>query len=147
MLYRNVVWVMFFYLLTPLSQAEQVKQVEDFNIHYNTLATGFLTPEVAKSYGIVRSKQRAMLTVAVRKGDIGADVAVAANITAQAINLNQQLKTIELTPIREADALYYIGTFRIYNAETLDFTLQVQPDGYTSSQPIEIKFRQQFFVD
>ncbi len=138
--------VSIFCLFAPLGYAEQSVTVGDFTIHYNALKTGFLTPEVAKNYGIVRSKQRAMLTISVRQGEVGSDVAVTAKATAQAVNLNKQLKNIALKEVKDGDALYYIGTFKIYNEETLDFTLNVTPDGYTGD-PVEITFRQQFFED
>jgi hypothetical protein len=135
-----------FCLFTPLTYAEQSKIVDDFTIHYNTLKTGFLTPEIAKNYGIVRSKQRAMLTVSIRQGEMGNDIAVPATVTAQAINLTKQLKNITLKEVKDGEALYYIGTFRIHNEEILDFTLNVTPEGYTG-EPVEITFRKQFFED
>jgi hypothetical protein len=133
-------------LLTPLSYAEKAVTVDDYTIHYNTLKTGFLTPEIAKNYGIVRSKQRAMLTISVRKGEMGNDVAVEAQATAQAVNLTKQLKNISLKKVKDGDALYYIGTFKIHNEEILDFTVNVTPEGY-GGEPVEITFRQQFFED
>ncbi|MEK7991256.1 MAG: DUF4426 domain-containing protein [Thiotrichaceae bacterium] len=135
-----------FCLFAPLSYAEQSKTVGDFTIHYNTLKTGFLTPEIAKNYGIVRSKQRAMLTISIRQGEMGNDIAVPASITAQAVNLTKQLKTITLKKVKDGDALYYIGTFKIYNEEIFDFTLNVTPEGH-EGEPVEITFRQQFFED
>ncbi|MCV6638127.1 DUF4426 domain-containing protein [Candidatus Albibeggiatoa sp. nov. NOAA] len=133
-------------LLTPLSYAEQAVKAGDFTIHYSALKTGFLTPEVAKNYGIVRSKQRAMLTISVRKGEVGNDMAVPAEATAKTVNLTKQLKNISLKQVKDGDALYYIGTFKIHNEETLDFTLNVTPEGYEGA-PVEINFRQQFFED
>lgn len=138
--------VSLFCLFAPLSYAEKSVTAGDFTIHYNTLKTGFLTPEVAKNYGIVRSKQRAMLTVSVRKGEQGQDEAVSAETTAGAVNLTKQLKNIQLKQVKDGDALYYIGTFKIHNEEVLDFTVNVTPDGY-EGEPVEITFRQQFFED
>ncbi|WP_353571989.1 DUF4426 domain-containing protein [Candidatus Albibeggiatoa sp. nov. BB20] len=135
-----------FCLFAPLSYAEQSKMVGDFTVHYNALKTGFLTPEIAKNYGIVRSKQRAMLTISVLKGEAGSEVAVSAQVTAQAVNLTKQFKRINLKQVKDGDALYYIGTFKIYNEEIFDFTLNVTPEGH-EGEPVEITFRQQFFED
>jgi hypothetical protein len=47
--------------------------------------------------------------------------------------------------VLEADAIYYIGEFRIANQETLNFDLQVQPQG--ESRFYKAKLSQQFFID
>ena len=121
-------------------------------IHYNALSTEILLPEVARRYGVVRSKNRAMLNVSVRKG--GKDglmqtQAVLAKVTAQAVNLNGQLKELEMRQVEEGDAnskaIYYIAVFTVTDKETLNFTLKVDPEN--QGQEHEIKFRQQFFVN
>ena len=51
-------------------------QVGDLHVYYNALPSTELTPEVARQYGITRSANRALVNVALRRGEPGADVAV-----------------------------------------------------------------------
>jgi len=54
-------------VLSFSSQAEQFESVGEYDIHYNALNTMMIPATVAKSYKIVRSKNRGMLNIAVRK--------------------------------------------------------------------------------
>ncbi len=126
--------------------AQQAQDFGDFEVHYSTLNTNMLSPDVARAYSIQRSGNRAMLNIAVMdKNETGLNTALAAEVSAEAINLTGQRRVIELEEIRDQDAIYYIGTFRIHNLETLNFQVSVQPEG--SPRPREFSFRQQFFVD
>lgn len=135
-------------LLALPSYAGQFVTHGDYTIHYNTMNTTMLQPEVAKTYGITRSKNRALLNISVRKkgsDDTAMDVAVAAKVTAQAVNLNQQLKSIDMKEMKESGAIYYIGVFSIADKETLNFTVSVDPE--SAGKPYEVTFKQQFFLD
>ncbi len=135
-------------LALPNAWAAQFEVMGDYLIHYNALGTEVLQPEVARQYDVVRSKNRALLNISVRKKgseESIQDKAVAAEVEATATNLTGQLKQIKMREIHEDEAIYYIGVFPINNEETLDFTLKVDPE--KSGKSHEIKFRQQFFVD
>lgn len=139
----------FFLLLFSLTPvyAAQFEMVDDYIIHYNAVNTSILSPKIAKAYGIVRSKNRALLNIAVRKKGSETepvDSAVEAGIKASVVNLSKQLKEIEMEEIREPGAIYYIGVFAISNAETLDFTVEVKPENKGNVHTI--KFRQEFFA-
>jgi hypothetical protein len=56
-------------LATFAVYADESKQkiVDDYTIHFNAVSTDILTPEIARTYDIVRSKNRAFLNVSVRK--------------------------------------------------------------------------------
>lgn len=136
------------FLSTSLS-AQQFKQIGDYRVHYNTLNTSLLPPEVARAYGIRRAGNRALLNIAVLR-EPGSDgelaESVTAKVSARVINLTGQRRDIELREIEDEDAIYYVGTFRIHDEETLTFTLNVKPDA--SEEPArEITFRKQFFTD
>ena len=49
------------------SMAEYTKVFGDYDVHYNVLNSTFISPEVAKAYGIVRGKNRALINIAVRR--------------------------------------------------------------------------------
>ena len=46
--------------------AENAETFGDYTIHYNALSTESLSPDIAKTYGIRRSKNRGLVNIAVR---------------------------------------------------------------------------------
>lgn len=130
---------------TGMVSAEQAEQFGDYEIHYNTVSTDFLAPQIAKLYGITRSSNRAILTVTVLKKQLGvAALPVKAQVQASAVNLSNQIKPMSMREITEGDAIYYVGEFPISNNETLDFNLIVSTDGGATHS---LAFRQQFFTE
>ncbi len=128
--------------------AAQFETVGDYMIHYNAVNTSLLQPDIARSYKIVRSKNRAFLNISIRKkgaGNAMQDSAVNGNVTATAANLSKQLQNIKMREIHDGGAIYYIGVFNISNTETLDFSIDVDPE--VSGKSHTIKFRQQFFTE
>jgi len=141
-----------FLSLSSYAMAGQLRTDDGYVIYYNALNTTMLPKEVARAYGIVRSKNRAMLNVSVRKGGKGSLMqtkAVLANVTAQTVNLTGRLVNLNMRRIEEGEAdekaIYYIAEFKITNEEMWNFTIKVKLDNQAKVQ--EIKFRQQFFVD
>lgn len=136
-------------LTTSSAVAQQAEDIGNYRVHYNALNTNVLPPEVASAYGIQRSGNRAMLNIAVLRKAENADsmdVPTHAEVSAGAINLTGQRREIGLQEIEDDDAIYYIGTFRIHDEETLTFTISVQPEG-SRQPPQEFSFQQQFFTD
>jgi len=126
--------------------AQQASEQGAYTVHYSAMNTSQLTPEIARAYGIQRSSSLAMLNIAVLKKDgEGLQAPVSAGVKASARNLTGQWREIPLREIREGDAIYYIGEFRVNNMETFDFTVQVTPAG--ENRPLEVRFRQQFFTE
>lgn len=131
-------------LLAGPTPAQQAERFGTYDIHYSAISTRMLTPEVARAYGIQRSATRALLNIAVRTDN--GERAVSARVTASARSLTGQRKTIEMEEVREEDAIYHIGTFRISNEEWLTFSIEVQPEG-RQGPPFSFTFRQQFYTD
>ena len=126
-------------------QAGQPQVFGDYTVHYNAFNTDSLQPSMAEAYGIVRSKNRGMLTIAVIKKDIspiGKPVHAKVNITAS--NLTGQFREFKARELDEAGSIYYVSEFHVAHEEMLDFTLQILPEGET--QVLTVKFRQQFFT-
>lgn len=133
-------------LIPQLLQAENSTRVAGYKIHHNAITTATLSPEIASSYQIVRSKYRGMINISVIKempGTLGKSVS--ARIDAVAQTLTGQVSTVKLREIREGDAIYYIGTFPIKDREIYNFKLQVTPKG--TEYPLTAKLSQQFFID
>lgn len=132
--------------LTLPVMAGQAEDLGDYLVHYNTINTSLLSPEVARAYGIQRSGTRALLNIAVlKKSDDGLNLPSTARVRASATNLAGQRRDLEMQEIQDQDAIYYIGTFRMHNEETLNFRIQVQPEGQGRTH--EFNFRQQFYTD
>jgi len=132
-------------LAAPLA-AEQVHDVGDYRIHYNAFQASFVDPEVARQYDIERSRNRAVLNIAVQKRQPdGRYDPIAAQVRAQAVNRNQQLRRIAMREVREEQAIYYLGQFWIGDEEVLDFEVEVIPAD--SERSLRVQFRQQFFTD
>ena len=128
-----------------LSATETSKDFGEYVLYFNALNTDQLSPDIAREYGIVRSKSRAMLNVSIhRKGDNGQTEAVTGTVAASAINLNGQLKTMTLREIREDTAIYYIGELAITDGEILIYTIDATPVNELSR--FAVRFKKQFFV-
>jgi hypothetical protein len=126
--------------------AERSTAAGDWVIHYNAIATEDLHPSVADNYGITRSPTRGLITVTVMRPIMGTTGEPhTARVTGTASNLAGQTRDLNLREVQEGKAIYYLDTFRIRDEETLDFELEVRPDG--SGETHSVSFRQQFFVD
>ena len=127
--------------------AQQAQEFGDYIVHYNTLSSSLITPEVAKAYGIRRSDSRALMNISVLKNAEGQTAkAVKAKVTASGRNLTGQTRNVEMREIDDGDgAIYYIGELSVRNMETFDFTVVVLVEG--QSEPFNVKFRQQFYTE
>lgn len=124
--------------------AQQSRDFGDYTVHYNTLNTNLLPADTARAYGIQRAGTRALVNIAVQQR---ADrEPVAARVEASAINLNGQRRELNMREIREEEAIYYIGHFRVHDEEILDFHIVIRPLE-APDQVMELDFRQQFFTD
>ncbi len=126
--------------------AEQAKNFGDYSIHYVAFTTDILSPEVAKSYNLTRSKNRALLNISILKSVMGtSSQPVRAKVVASATNLSSQLKQFEIRELSEQGAIYYIAEIPVNHRETLKFNLSVTPDGEENTYTFS--FQQQFFTE
>ena len=134
----------------PAPAAAPDQRSQDFGshvLHFNAQPTADLQPEVAKQYGIVRSKNRAMLNVSIVKklpGSTGQPVP--GEVTASASNLTGQLKTVSLREIKDGGAVYYIADLPVANGETLKFEIQARPADY-EGDAFPVSFTETFYSD
>src|SRR5688572_21465270 len=129
-----------------LPATESSKDLGEYVLYFNALNTDQLSPEIAREYGIVRSKSRALLNVSIhRKLGNGQTEAVTGAVSASAINLNGQLKTMTLRELREETAIYYIGELAITDGEVLIYTIDATPSNDASR--FTVRFKKQFFVE
>jgi len=122
------------------------KDFGDYVLHFNAISTDQLQPEIARTYNIVRSKNRAMLNVSIIKkveGTTGKPVT--GDITVTVNNLTGQVKNLTLKEVRESGAIYYIGDAQVANGETLIFNLKVKPEDKANG--FAVRFSRPFFSD
>jgi len=132
-------------LLPGTLSAENSKDFGQYVVHYNALATDMLPPQVARKYDIRRSRNSGMINVTVLKkvlGSPGQPVHAHTEVSAQ--NLAGQSRNIQMREIREGNAIYYIGVFKVAHEETLKFDLRLRPQGTTDS--FSVQFSQDFFT-
>jgi uncharacterized protein DUF4426 len=129
-----------------LPATEGNKDFGEYVLYFNAINTDQLSPEIAGEYNIVRSKSRAMLNVSIHhKLANGSTEAVEGAVSASAVNLNGQLKTMTLRKVPEETAIYYIGELAITDGEVLIYTIDATPQGEASR--FTVRFKKQFFVD
>jgi hypothetical protein len=122
---------------------ETMKNIGGYVVHFSAQSTDQLSPEIARAYNIVRSKNRAMLNVSVlREQD---NQSVEAEVSVRTVNLTGQLKNVTMRKVPEQDAIYYIGETPVANRETLIFDITVKPEGADTAS--EVRFKRQFYTD
>jgi hypothetical protein len=129
----------------PVAQpaGESSSDIGNHVVHFSAQLTDQLPPEVARSYNILRSKNRAMLNVSVLETSTGKPVT--ATVTVKTVNLTGQLKNVVMRKIQEQEAIYYIGETPVANQETLIFDISVSPEG--ASEASNIRFKRQFYTN
>ena len=139
---------LFALLLTSLAtslpaSAEQFKDINNLEVHYSSFPSTFLTPEVASTYKIQRSRYSAVINVTVLDKDQQGKPAVTAVLNGQAKNLLGTVKNLSFREIREGNAIYYIAEIKHANEERFNFSIDVSHNGTRGN----IKFDQTFYVD
>lgn len=130
--------------LSYATEGGQFQQSGRFQVHYMALSSTFLTPKVAKTYHIKRSRYNAFVNISVLDTLIDGNPAVKANITGKAVNLTGNTRQLEFKEVIEGDSIYYIAELPFRNDE--QFTILVNStnsDGLNS----QINFKQKFYAD
>ena len=120
-----------------------MKKIGDINIHYIAIDTAFLTPEIAKAYGIERSRYKGLVNISVLDNTQQGNPAKTVIITGKARNDIGQIKNLEFTEVKEGDAVYYLATVNYSHEETLYFDINIADKGRYHN----ITFKQKFYVD
>ncbi|ODP96057.1 MULTISPECIES: DUF4426 domain-containing protein [Salinivibrio] len=140
----TVMLVSFLSLFSLSAWSGQYKEVGELEVHYNTISTTFLTPEIAKQYDITRSGYRGLVNIAVLdKMQLGKP-AVSATLTGSVKNLVGNSRELDFKEIREGEAIYYIATFAADDEETYQFHIELNAQGNRSAT---LDYRYKFYVD
>ena len=130
--------------LAGAARAQQSEMFGPYELHYSVVNTTFLAPEVAAAYGIVRGKQRAILTLAVREHQEGSAGTRPMLLKGRTWDLIQN-QTLEFLEIREGQAVYYIADFKFINEEWRFFEVDFRPEG--ADETYTFQFKHQLYVD
>ena len=126
---------------SALGFAEQKLEFDGYELDYVVIPASFLSAEVAKRYGLVRGKGRALVNLSLLKDG----VAVRAQVVSGTVkNLLSQQQTLEFDTVVEGDAIYYLAQLRHSDRDTLTFNLSITPPG----QPARaLTFQQKLYAD
>lgn len=123
--------------------AENMKKLGSMNVHYMAIGSTFFTPEIAKVYGITRSRYNGLINISVLDNSQKGNPAKVVSITGKAKNNLGQFKDLNFTEVKEGKAIYYLAQVSYNNEETLHFDIMIN-DGKEKQY---LKFSQIFYVD
>jgi len=125
------------------ANAENMKPLGSMNVHYMAIGSTFFTPEIAKAYGITRSRYNGLINISVLDNTQEGNPAKTVSINGQAKNNLGQFKDLEFQEVKEGDAIYYLAQVNYRDEEIMHFTLEIN-DG---KEQQTLKFSQKFYVD
>lgn len=123
------------------ANAEQKQELGSWDVHYIALNTTFLTPKVAKQYGIVRSKFNALINISVLdRKDKSAQSVI---LTGEAKNLIGVIKKLNFKQVTEGKSIYYLALLPFSDLEQYRITININ-DGLEQKS---LKFQHKFYAD
>lgn len=131
------------FMLTATVNAENMQKLNDLNVHYIAIGSTFLTPEIAKAYGIERSRYKGLVNIAVLDNTQDGNPAKTVNINGKARNDVGQIKSLDFMEVKEGDAVYYLAQVSYSNEETIYFDINITDKGKQHN----LTFSQKFYVD
>ena len=109
--------------------------------HYIVLNSTFLQPDIARQYGVQRSKYNAFVNISVLDKD--SKKAQDVDVRGIATNLLGNSRELSFKKVQEQQAIYYLAQLPFRNRETFRFEITVQ---HGNEQQI-LKFKQELVTD
>jgi uncharacterized membrane protein len=109
----------------------------DVTVHYNTFNSTYLTPDIAKSAELIRSKTQGVINISVIKDGKPQMAQVSGSVK----DLTSQSVPLTFKQITEQGAVYYIAQYPVPQQETRTFEIKVQ----TGDKINTINFNQELF--
>ena len=138
---RWLAWLLLALAATPA--AAQSVTVDGITVHYAAVAGTEIASDVARQLGIVRSPQRILINVAVRRGEPGHEQAVPADVSVQVLDGDAR-SAPRMRLHADGGAQYWLGEARIDGDARLRFEVDVRVPGRVA--PITVAFSREFFV-
>ncbi|QCI15064.1 DUF4426 domain-containing protein [Pseudomonas putida] len=124
-------------LAADAARPERKEVFGDVTIHYSAFTSSMLQPDIAAATGLIRSKNQGVLNIAVLKTGKPSMAVVSGTVK----DLTGRSSPLSFKQITDQGAVYYIAQFKIEQAETLTFDLNVETGGI--SHPLS--FNQEVF--
>lgn len=124
------------------ASAEQKIVKGDWDIHYIAFASSFIEPDVAKQYGLKRSKYQGIINISVLDNDDN-DKAQRVSIKGYAKNLAGQKIKLNFKQVTEGEAIYYLAQIRYHDNQPMTFDIDVS----RGDRVEKLKFKQKFYVE
>ena len=118
-------------------KGERQETFGDVTVHYNTFNSTYLTPDIAKSAELIRSKNQGVINISVLKDG----KPLVAQVTGTVKDLTSQSVPLSFKQITEQGAIYYIAQYPVPQQETRTFEIKVQ----TGDKINTINFNQELF--
>lgn len=145
---RSFIQVLMLCLMTitniGYSHAEQKQQVGHFAIHYMAFGSTFITPQIAKAYGLTRSSYNGIVNITVLNTKLEGHPAIPVEISGIANNLIDARITLDFKEIHEGNSIYYIAEIPYRDDQDVNFTIAVK---YGNQLNTSLKFKQKFYVE
>ncbi|WP_133406163.1 DUF4426 domain-containing protein [Parashewanella tropica] len=126
-----------------VAHAEQKTRVGNFDIHYIAFGSTFLTPSIAKSYGLKRSNYNGIVNISVLDTRKAGNPAVAVKISGIASNLMSSQVNLDFKEIKDGKAIYYIAEVPYQDDGTINFDIDISKGKELNTS---LKFSQKFYV-
>lgn len=124
--------------------AEQKQTVGNYDIHYMALSSTFITPAIAKAYGIERSRYNGIVNITVLDMSQKGNPPVAIEISGIANNLLDAKMPLDFKEIREGKAVYYIAQVPYRDDQDINFSIAIK---HLSKLNTTLNFNQKFYVE
>lgn len=124
-------------------EGEEFKKFANHTVYYTVFNSTFISADIAKAYGIKRSKYESLINVVVSKNGEHGGIPVV--ISGTATNLMQQQKQLGFKTIEEEDTVYYIAPVRIGGEEVMHFDITVRVED--EPQPLKLKFTKKLYAE
>jgi hypothetical protein len=121
--------------------AEEKTRLGDWDVHHIVFTSTFLTPEIAKANGIVRSKYNAVVNISVLDKDT--QKAQNVSVTGTARNLLGNSKKLSFKKVADGEASYYLAVFSYAHKENFRFEINIQK----GNEQRLLKLQQVMYVD
>jgi hypothetical protein len=118
-------------------KGERKETFGDVIVHYNTFNSTFLTPDIAKSAELIRSKNQGVINISVIKDG----KPLMAQVSGTVKDLTSQSVPLNFKQVTEQGAIYYIAQYPVPQQETRTFDIKVQ----TGDKINTINFNQELF--
>lgn len=138
---RILLLVISLLVLSTSAHAEQKKVLGQWEVHYIVFPTTFLTPEIAKANGLIRSKYNALVNISVL--DKETKVAQRIDLSGTARNLIGTTKPLNFKRVIDGDAIYYLAPLSFRHMEKYTFSVDIRRGNTTEN----LTFKQEMFVD